>query len=447
MIVLSEQQEQALCRMKEFVTDSEPVIVLSGFAGTGKSMLIKFFTEWLLSIRKRYCMCAPTHKAALVIQQYTNQPAITLHSLLAMSPKLDILHLDFNELEFNSGDSKEIPHNGIVICDEASMINDDLYDFLLKRCKDFNAKIVFVQDPCQIQPVKQESLSKVSSVKNQFILTEVHRQSEKSSLLPVLDILRTHSIITFDTSISEEGSVVTTSDIHEFSKNFISEFKKGIQNSDILYTKLLAYTNDRVNLYNNVIHKLLFKDNEEYHNKGFLTGYCNIMRNGTKFWNSMDYIILNDPKKVDINIPNFGTLPGYALDLYDSLTKTSSPINMLSKEISPDYFEALASLIESLRLDACNQQHPYRKKLLWKEYFKTSESFCSPVDLYFSNRLIFKKSFDHGYAVSIHKSQGSSYNHVFVDMKDINKQKNPEEHRQLQYVALSRARNTAFIYQ
>lgn len=446
-IILSKQQDLALNNIKQFIQGEDLAFVLSGSAGTGKSLLIKYITDWLDSIHKRYCLCAPTHKAALVIEQYSKKSAITLHSLLAMSPKLDILHLDFNELEFNSGESKEIPSHGIVICDEASMINDDLFDFLLKKCKDFNAKVLFVQDPCQIQPVKQETRSKVNSLENQFILTEVFRQSEKSALLPVLDTLRSTSIPSFDTSIKDEGSVVCTSEISEFSRFFISEFKKGISNSDILHTKVLAYTNDRINKYNEVIHKLLFRDNKEYHHLGFLTGYSNITRNGVKFWNSMDYIIITEPEEVDINIPNFGTLPGYTLVLYDSLLKTSNPINMLSKKISADYFESLASQIEYLRLTACDEKSPYKRKLAWNKYFMTTDSFCSPIDLYFMNRLIFKKSFDHGYAVTVHKSQGSSYNNVCIDMKDINKRKDSEEHRQLQYVALSRARQNVYIYQ
>lgn len=61
---------------------------------------------------------------------------MTLHKLLALSPRLDIFDLDFNNLLFQSRSSKEIPKNGVVICDEGSMINDDLFDLLIKRCKE-----------------------------------------------------------------------------------------------------------------------------------------------------------------------------------------------------------------------------------------------------------------------------------------------------------------------
>jgi exodeoxyribonuclease-5 len=67
--------------------------------------------------------------------------------------------------------------------------------------------------------------------------------------------------------------------------------------------------------------------------------------------------------------------------------------------------------------------------------------------MYFDNRLIRKKSFDYGYACTVHRSQGSDYNNIFVDMKDIGLCKDDAIRRQLQYVALSRTRNNALIFQ
>ena len=56
-----------------------------------------------------------------------------------------------------------------------------------------------------------------------------------------------------------------------------------------------------------------------------------------------------------------------------------------------------------------------------------------------------KKTFDYGYASSTHKLQGSSINTIFIDMANINKCRNKDELRQLQYVALSRTKTDAHI--
>ena len=74
-------------------------------------------------------------------------------------------------------------------------------------------------------------------------------------------------------------------------------------------------------------------------------------------------------------------------------------------------------------------------------------SFTTPIDFYYDGRLIRKKSFDYAYAVTVHRSQGSSYNNVLVDMRNINSCSDEAVHRQLQYVALSRTRKDVLLYQ
>ena len=131
MIILGEEQQEALNKIQNFIANGKDTsISLSGAAGTGKTLVISYIIKWLQHNRIPYCLCAPTHKAKTVIEHYTNEDAITLHKLLELSPKLDILELDFNNLLFDvKKASSTIPYNGVVICDEASMINDSLFDF------------------------------------------------------------------------------------------------------------------------------------------------------------------------------------------------------------------------------------------------------------------------------------------------------------------------------
>ncbi len=75
------------------------------------------------------------------------------------------------------------------------------------------------------------------------------------------------------------------------------------------------------------------------------------------------------------------------------------------------------------------------------------DSFLTPFDLIHDNRIIRKKSIDYGYCITVHKSQSSTYNEIIVDMPNIRICKNPEELRQLQYVALSRTRTNVHLLQ
>lgn len=79
-------------------------------------------------------------------------------------------------------------------------------------------------------------------------------------------------------------------------------------------------------------------------------------------------------------------------------------------------------------------------------YYDIIGSFASPINLEFEDRIIRQRTFNYGYAISSHKSQGSSYNTVFVDMKNLLLDKDQLELRQLQYVALSRTRTNVNIF-
>ena len=452
--ILGKEQLEALDLMKVFLNDENAqVFSLIGAAGTGKSFLMKTLIEYMEKEGIEKCLCAPTHKAKLVLERFTNDEAITLHKLLSLSPNLEILNLDFKDLKFVTKNSVlNIPYEGVVICDESSMINDDLFDLLLEKVKEFRSKVIFVGDKAQLRPVNSLTTSKVFNVENKFTLTKIYRQSENNALMPLLTTLRTDLVDKFETREAEEGSLFVYRDALSFIKHAVPSFKKAIRDGDILATKILAYTNAMVTSYNNCMRRVMWENykSEEYNQFEFLTGYENLEFNGTKFWNSMDYIIIDPPHRTDINIPGFINLPGYELTLYDSVYKSSCPVLILSRDISDDYLQSLASRIEDIRLEAINLKKIGRFQAAskrWRDYYELIGSFTTPMDLYYDNRLIRKKSFDYGYACSAHKSQGSSFGEVFVDMRNINLCKDKDERRQLQYVALSRTRKDAYVLQ
>ena len=448
-VQLGEEQIQAIEAIKKFIeSSSETAFSLIGSAGTGKTTIMKELIKWLRP-RKKYCLCAPTHKAKLVLERLTGDyNTQTLHKLLALSPNIEILELDFRDLQFIVGKSEvNIPYKGVVICDESSMINDELFKLLNEKCKSMECKILFVGDKAQLRPVNSKDTSLVFNVKDRFELTKIYRQSDSSALMPIFQILRNNIITHFESEEGKEGSLVCTEDATDFIRYALPKFRKAMSNRDILYTKIIAYTNNRVAGYNNCMKKALFRDDKEYHPLEFLTGYENLEFNGTKFFNSMDYIVTDEPKKMDVYIPEFMKLPGYELNLYDTTSDIISPIFILSKEISSDYFHALAAKIEDIRLAALEQRSRIAANKLWGIYYSIIGSFTTPVDLCFNNRVIRKKSFDYGYACSAHKSQGSTFQEIFVDIKNINSCRDDDERRQLQYVALSRTRTNAYILQ
>lgn len=449
-IQLAEEQIAALEKMKNFLNTEEPVLVLQGYAGTGKTSILNEYIRFLVSKGEDFTLCAPTHKAKLVMEEVTGREAVTVHKLLSLAPNIEIFELDYKDLKFQCNGLSEIPDNGIVIIDEASMINDEIYKLLLDMCRQYDSKLLFIGDKAQIQPVCSKSTSLVFNCPNIITLTKIHRQADTNGLLPLLSKLRERPMKRFQSIEALEGSLFVYDQAKDFMLKSAEFFRKAIKRQNINDVKLIAYTNARVQGFNHCMRRLLWGDKEsnEYNQFEFLTGYENFEYNKSQFYNSLDYIIVDKPKKVDKHIPHFIKLPGYELELFDTVYKELLSVFVLDRSISKDYIDSLSSTIENYRISAIEAKrngNRTRSSFLWKKYFEIMKSFATPKDMVWDNRVIKKKTFDYGYAMTVHKVQGSSLKTVFIDMSNILVCKNIDEIRQMQYVALSRTKTDAYM--
>ena len=449
-IAWSDEQLYAIDRMIRFLDSPDRILVLTGYAGVGKTAVMNEFVQYLDSTRgcRFFKLCAPTHKAKAVLEMATGYRATTLHKLLALSPKLDIFNLDYKDLKFYSDGMGDIPNKGLIIIDEASMVSDELYDLLVDYCETHQCKILFIGDVAQIAPVKNGGLSKVFSHENVVRLTNIFRQDENTALAPILLTLRENPISKFETRMGEKGSLICYNDTKQFMVDAANKINHGIKHNDVNYTKLIAYTNKRVKGFNDCIRRILYNDNEPYHKFEFLTGCENFEYNGEMFFNSSDYIITSI-RRTTRNVPHFTRLPGFELGLYDSVDRRLLDVFIIDPtDINPDYLQTLAQQIESIRLDAIQAKrwgNRTKSGYLWGKYFDMTKSFATPVPLLFDNRVIKPQTFDYGYAITAHRSQGSSYNNVFVDTGNLKLDRDLLELRQLQYVSLSRTKTDAYV--
>ena len=267
MTLGTEQQEAVNKILKWLRVKSKISFSLVGAAGTGKSFLV---SQLLFKLNKNYVLCAPTHKAALVMRNYCGVEAITLHSLLSLSPNLNIEKFDITKLLFEvTKKPNQIPAHGLVICDEASMINDDLFDLIIQKCKALHTKILFVSDKAQLLPVESTKYSKVYTNSDEsFTLTKIYRQSEDNCLMPILSELRTKELSNIENATSKDGNITLYTDIKDYCKICAELFTKAIKDKNILYVKACAFTNKRVFNYNKIIQRYIWNDTELYHKIG-----------------------------------------------------------------------------------------------------------------------------------------------------------------------------------
>ena len=74
-LVLTADQSKALAQIQSFVEqEASRVLILSGFAGTGKTTLMRELVDWLFASERRFVMLASTGRAAKVLSDIGTRP-------------------------------------------------------------------------------------------------------------------------------------------------------------------------------------------------------------------------------------------------------------------------------------------------------------------------------------------------------------------------------------
>ena len=118
----------------------EPVSVVTGGPGVGKTTCTRQACDWLDGNGISYALCAPTGKAARRMHEATGRQARTIHRLLEWSPE-----------GFRRGAHDPLSEKRII-CDESSMIDIRLASWLLEAVG-AGTHITFVGDADQLPPV------------------------------------------------------------------------------------------------------------------------------------------------------------------------------------------------------------------------------------------------------------------------------------------------------
>ena len=205
-MTLTPQQQQVLDDIKTFLDSDISVFILKGYAGTGKTTMIRTIIGEIKNREKEPILMAPTGRAARVLETKNSWEASTIHRC--------IYELDTIETKEGSDDIRFIfplknledrAKDHICIIDESSMIGtreveNELFEFgtgsLLKDLLTFVApnrggKIIFVGDPMQLPPVGDnvsnaldEKFFEGIGIKTMVAeLTDVVRQGAGSAIL------------------------------------------------------------------------------------------------------------------------------------------------------------------------------------------------------------------------------------------------------------------------
>jgi len=237
-ITLSDIQHKAIAAIKAWFendTARQPVFRLFGYAGSGKSTILRYVID-ALGLRtepadgpctSRVLFAAFTGKAALVMTR-KGTPASTIHSLIyrvseatpaeierverelfdlqrglsRMGPaerafaemqisKLQLRLTDIHKPQFILNDQSMVRDADLIVLDEVSMVGSEMANDLLA----FGKPILVLGDPGQLPPIK--GTGAFTEAVPDVMLTEIHRQAGESAIIRLATMARQNQPIPF----------------------------------------------------------------------------------------------------------------------------------------------------------------------------------------------------------------------------------------------------------
>lgn len=406
-LTLTSDQQAAYDSFVAFITSpTEQIFVLQGYAGTGKSTLVQRFLDDLPAtlaavrlITQKYTdwtilLTATTNKACEALSAVTGQEVKTIQSALELRVQTDYKTRETSLVPRTKNFCLE---NHVIFIDEASFADKQLLTYIATRT--LNCKIIFIGDPAQLAPPKSGHAPVFFQGYKTATLTEVVRQAQGNQIIELATAFR-------NTVNGQPWSVfipnvhqVNRLDRADFEKEILAEFARPDWRH--AHSKVLAYTNRTVISYNHGI-----RDHVQGVPELQVGDYavCNNFIGNKECKVKTDQLV----QITHIHPANELGVDGWHVEL-DHFHHAFLPRSLDDKK----------ARLKKARLEA-----------RWA-HVETIESAW--IDL----RAAF--------ACTINKSQGSTYDRVFIDLDDVKSCRNPNNMARLMYVAVSRARHQVLM--
>ena len=425
---LTPDQEAAADAFFDFLFTKDPTFVLSGGAGVGKTYLMSHLCKvtmkdyakacTMLGVPEEYSelsFTATTNKAAEVLENSLQLPVSTIHSFLSLRVTEDYKTGKTNLIKTNSW---HVRKKHIIFIDESGMVDTLLYDIIMESFKD--SKIVFVGDHAQMAPIGEPVSPVFTNVdpKNFVFLSKPVRNAGTPALVDLCSQLRETVETGVFHPIKEVPGVIDYLDDDQM-PGMLTKYFTAMDPS----CRVLCFTNSRVENYNQFIR-------EEVRQLPALPGVGDVLvvaQNYTSNYMGKTYAL-----SVEREVEIVSTSPLEEDDNWEDATH-GAPIS---------YRECMVKVISghSVTIPA---RLPYRKdkvaaatkwyasKKKWPQYFGIKDAFADLRD----------KA-----ACTVYKSQGSTYEAVFIDLGNIGTSFDAKQVARMLFVAASRATTRIFLY-
>lgn len=419
--LLSPEQRSALAAMQEWYDTPgafAPFFLLQGYAGTGKTFLTRAFADWA---KGRGVFTAPTNKATKVLRKSLTDDGFkpecaTIFSTLG-------LRLEANgEVKELSAASQENPIDlsayKYIVIDEGSMVNSALWAEVRAAQERHGLKFLVLADGAQLPPVG-EARSPVFGLEVGAALETVMRHDNQilalaTSLRRVIDSPAPRFNIASDNVNGEGvwrvGEAEFEARIREAARH--GRFTSGED------AKAIAWRNVTVDRLNALIRKELYADAPR-----FVEGDRVIFTGPARDLDDQPMATTDDEGRVDKAIvdvhPTYGEFKVWRL----SITLDTNKV-VVARTLHEDDERAFAQRKERLAAEA------KADKRRWRHFWDFVEAF---------------HGIRHAYAITAHRSQGSTYTAAFVDWHDIMRNQTKAEAMRCLYVACTRPKKELYL--
>lgn len=416
---------------------------LTGRAGTGKTTEAIEICQYLFDNQIPFVVCAYTHKACEVLSSkfpaHLQQFICTLHSFLGKRPAINDSALSHKYVTFNFKSGGKATKPQVLLIDEFSMVGEkDLMDIVeIQEPADEDEpglKVLMIGDTYQLPPVGD--MQTIVPRKPYWTHLTEPRRSDKNDIIDAMS-----KIVSYIDGSAKPEPIQSSEYIHR-GEDIVSRYKASPSDSK----KVIAWTNEAVQNLNALI------EGHDFPVK-YDTVFCTT--------NRRDYIFLGEVPKEEVTC--IETITGTVVlgTKYKTLEylKTLDYIKFLKLECKETQDIHVIATIFGMK------NYLVREKILTAHATKINReiaakvgpkkviSWCeanSRTPLSKERRkawrevIVFKEStmqIDFAHAITVHKSQGSTYEEVYVDTNDLNKcaDKDFKLYLKLLYVALSRA--------
>jgi hypothetical protein len=406
---------------------------ISGPAGTGKTTIINYICENLIS-RYRISVTATTNAAVNILEPKIKSNYIkcsTIHNYLKLRIKTT------QKGKMLSKKNKGAVCHDLVIIDECSMIDSNLWELIVNYPYK-KTKWLFVGDACQLSPVG-DSISPTFKVSNIIHLEEILRQDDDNPIKEYItgirnSLLYDEKLPSLSTEYTNNKGIAVYS-----SRQFKLWFDACIRcfssekSKEYNFARVITFTNKMERHYNTLIRNELiqsdleFEEDETLFLKSPIFKYDNSIntdRNIAVPTNQAVKIIRVSPFNLNANDYHY-QFPPSNFNAFRLVVKDTEDFRHRIIVISPkqvqEYFQWKEKALKDLNFDGDRSSENTR---VWEQW------------VHFESDIV---DVSYRYTSTVRRCQGSTFQHIFPIFKNLIHCKDEVTRRRNVYCAFSRA--------